>query len=423
MKTVCGGALRALAPRLRLPLRLPWLSLVLVLVPLLVAGIRPSAAQADGQAVQPLRTQAVEKITVKPGVRDLGPAALAGGTLYVGGPTGQGGLFAVDATTGKLRWTFRPASISGSVSTRPAVVGALVIAPYGAANPGAVIAVSAATGKEVWRAVDPSAHSAVVADGERVFVVSKDCTLHALAATSGQALWQTALRFVPGGACTTSPVIRDGTVYAQVMARAPEGTAGWPDARYVAAFDAGTGQERWRHRPPHPEYRQGAEPRQPVVTESAVFFAGENALYALNRATGQPLFAPVFLRRLIDGRERMAALDGLVDAGSALVAATAVSLLAFDKASGRVVWEVPGRFRPTRLAAAVAGPVLYVQGGLDGAPEFPGTLHALELATGARLWSFSRKSKDPEWHFGSVLPVDGGLWVDGHAALLKLAAP
>ncbi len=152
----------------------------------LVLGARPAIAQSSLRAVQPLRTAPVEKMTVKPGVRDLGPASLAGGTLYLGGQTGLGGLFAVDAVTGKLRWTFRPASINGSVSTRPAIVGTLVIAPYGAANAGAVIAVSAATGKEVWRAVNPSAYSAVVAGGEHVFVVSKDCTLYALAAASGR---------------------------------------------------------------------------------------------------------------------------------------------------------------------------------------------------------------------------------------------
>lgn len=370
--------------------------------------------------MQPLRTAPVEQLTVRRGVRDLGPAALVSNTLYLGGPTGQAGLFAVDATTGKLRWTFRSPTINGSVSTRPVAVGPLVIAPYGAANPGAVIALSAATGKEVWRAVDPSPYSAVVAEGERVFVVSKDCTLGALAAATGRELWKTPVRFVPGSSCDSSPVVRDGTVYAQIMARAPEGTAGWPDARYVAAFDAATGQERWRHRPLHPAYRQGAEPGHPVVTDSAVYFAGDNALYALDRATGQPLFAPVFLRRTIDGRDRAAKLHGLMDAGSSLVGATEVSLLAFDKASGRVVWELPGRFNPTRLSLAVAGSVLYFQGGLDGAAASPGTLHALDMGTGARLWWHTRRSKDPDWSFGSVLPVDGALWVDAYAALLKL---
>lgn len=298
-----------------------------------------------------------------------------------------------------------------------------MIAPYGASNTGAVIAVSAATGTELWRAIDPSEYTAVVAEGERVFVVSKECTLIALTAATGKEQWRTPLRFVPGGACTTSPVVRDGTVYATIMARAPDGGNGWPDARYVAAFDAATGKERWRYRPPHVEYRQGAEPHQPVVTDRAVYFAGANALYALDRATGQPLFAPVLLRRAIDGRERMAPLDDLMDAGSTVVGATPVSLLAFDKNTGRIVWELPGRFQQGSLSLAVAGSVLYFQGGLDGAPSLPGTLHAFDMSTGTRLWSFTRRSRDPDWRFGTVLPVDGGVWVDAYAALLKLQSP
>lgn len=383
----------------------------------------PLVTLAQPAAVQPLRSAPTEKLTIKTGVRDYGPATLAGGTLYVGNPTGGGALFAMDPVRGRLKWTYVVPGKSSSVSTPPVVVGDKVIAPYGAANPGAVVAVSAATGKELWRSIDPSAHSAVVAEGERLFVVGKDCTLHALAAATGKELWKTPLRFVAGGACTTSPVVRDGSVYAVIMARAPEGTAGWPDARYLAAFDAATGKERWRHRPLHPEYRQGAAPRRPVVTDSAVYFAGENALYALDRATGQPLFAPVFLERMVDNRKRRVDLDGLIDAGATVVGGTEVSLIAFDKATGQIAWELPGRFQIDRLALAVAGPVLYFQGGLDGAPhatKATGTLHAIDMASGTRLWSYTRPASAPSWSFGHLLPVDGALWTDSHSVVIKL---
>lgn len=390
----------------------------------LAAVMAPGPARAQPEAaVQPLRTAPTEAMSIKTGVRDYGPATLVGGTLYVGNPTGGGALFAMDPVRGRLKWTYVVPGRSSSVSTPPVVVGDRVIAPFGAANPGAVVAVSTASGKELWRSIDPSAHSAVVAEGERVFVVSKNCTLYALAAATGKELWKTPLRFVPGGACTTSPVVRDGRVYAVIMARAPEGTPGWPDARYLAAFDAATGQERWRHRPLHPEYRQGAAPRHPVVTERAVYFAGENALYALDRATGQPLFAPVFLERIVDGRKRPVDLDGLIDAGATVVGGTEVSLVAFDKTSGRIAWEIPGRFQLDRLALAVAGPVLYFQGGLDGAngaTKATGTLHALDMTSGTRLWSYTRPATAPSWSFHFLLPIDGALWADTHSAMIKL---
>ena len=71
---------------------------------------------------------------------------------------------------------------------------------------------------------------------------------------------------------------------------------------------------------------------------------------------------------------------------------------------------------------AVAGNVLYFQGSPDSKPaKAPGgTLHALDLDSRAILWSFSRQTAEPNWPFGFVTPVDGGLWVNSYQALVKL---
>ena len=53
---------------------------------------------------------------------------------------------------------------------------------------------------------------------------------------------------------------------------------------------------------------------------------------------------------------------GLVDAGTVLVGVTPVALMAFDKATGRVAWRMPGQYRQNAPSTAVAGGVLYVQG-------------------------------------------------------------
>ena len=79
-------------------------------------------AQSDSMSIRPLRTAPTEKFTVNAGVRDWGPATITGQTILAGGPSGRAGLFAVDMQSGKLKWTFRPANINGSVSTPPAVV-------------------------------------------------------------------------------------------------------------------------------------------------------------------------------------------------------------------------------------------------------------------------------------------------------------
>ena len=104
---------------------------------------------------------------------------------------------------------------------------------------------------------------------------------------------------------------------------------------------------------------------------------------------------------------------GLVDAGSVLVGLTSNVMIAFDKASGKTAWEVAGQYRENAPSTAVADGVLYFQGSR-------GTLSALDLATRAVLWSFSRPTAEPNWAFGFVTPVDGGLWVDSYQALVKL---
>ena len=73
-------------------------------------------------------------------------------------------------------------------------------------------------------------------------------------------------------------------------------------------------------------------------------------------------------------------------------------------------------------AAEVQGKVVYSGGRPVNEPVAlpPGTLNALDLDTRAILWSFSRPTAEPNWPFGFVTPVNGGLWVDSYQALVKL---
>jgi len=134
-------------------------------------------------------------------------------------------------------------------------------------------------------------------------------------------------------------------------------------------------------------------------------------------------------------------VNGLVDAGPVLVGLTSGYLIAFDKASGKTAWEIPGQYRESSPSTAVAGRILYFQGhpGAPPAAEVqgrtvyqggkpvveapalpPGKLNALNLDTRKILWSFSRPTAEPNWPFGFVSPVSDGLWVDSYQALVKL---
>ena len=379
-------------------------------------------AQPESPSIRPLRTAPVEKFTVNPGFRDWGPATVAGTTILAGNPTGSGGLFAIDMISGKLKWSHRPVFSTGtaSESTPPAVSGDIVIVPYSAAYPGAVVGLSLATGKELWRGPDPARGAAASVHAGLAYIMDKNGAFHALEAATGREKWKVV--FARRADCVSRPVVRDGIIYLTASADAIPGDATKPAGNYLFALDAKTGQERWRYRAEAPYVHEGVCLRQPVVTADTVFAAGDSYLYAVYRATGRDRWKPVEVRRTVEGRERAVEVNGLVDAGTVVAGMTSTFLIAFDKQSGRTAWEVPGKFSETSPAMAVAGNVLYFQGSPDSrpAPVPRGTLYALDLDSHSILWSFSRPTAEPNWAFGHVTPVDGGLWVDSYQALVKL---
>ena len=379
-------------------------------------------SQADAAPVSPLRTPPMEKLTVNPGFRDWGPITVAGPTILAGNQTNRGGVFAIDLQTGKVRWTFRPAFSSGTaaVSTAPAVAGDIVITPFAAAHPGAVIAVSLATGKEIWRGPDPAVDAGVAASKGLAFVLGKSGRVHALDAATGAEKWAAALS--TRGECASQPIVRDDTVYLTGGGSATAGDSARAAGVYLFALDATTGQERWRYRAEAPYEHKGVCLRQPIVTADTIYASGQNRLYAVNRSTGRDRWASIEVRRPVEGRERAVEVHGLVDGGAALIGMTPGFLIAFDKTSGRTMWEIPGQYNTSSPSTAVAGNVLYFQGSPDSkrAASSRGTLHAIDLTTREILWSFSRPTAEANWPFGRVTPVDGGLWVDSYQALVKL---
>lgn len=390
-------------------------------------------------SIAPLRTAPIEKFTVNPGFRDWARTVLDGTTIIGGNSSNRGGLFAVDTIAGKLKWIFRPvgtASGNPFVATAPAVSGGVAIAPMG----NTLVAVTIATGREAWRGPKTAQSAAVAADGGLAFVLGEDANFHALDAATGREKW--AVPFPRSGSCDSVPVARGGSVYVtrNVVVRAGDANRAAEYHRHLVALDASTGQERWRY-PASPAGAAAMCVDRAIVTGDTYFAVSDQTLYAIDLTTGRDLWPPVEVRAPIDGRERAVGLAGLVDAGAVLVGVTPVSLIAFDKATGRRAWQMPGQYRQNSPSTAVAGGVLYVQGhpGAKPAPEVQGRivyqggkpveqtpvlpgghLNAIDLATRTVLWSFSRPTAEANWPFGYVIPVDGGLWVDSYRALVKL---
>ena len=372
---------------------------------------------------QPLRKAPTEKFAVNLGFRDWGPLTVAGTTILGGNQTGAGGLFAVDMLSGKVRWKFRPVFSSGtaSVSTPPAVAGDIVITPYAAAYPGAVIAVSLATGAEMWRGLDPVRGAAVAVSGDLAYVMAKNGTFYALEARTGKERWKAALSS-KRAECASQPIVKDDTIYLTGSGDATSGDAAKPAGNYLFALDAKTGQERWRYRAEAPYINAGACLSQPVVTADTIFATGEQRIYAVQRATGRDRWKPVEVRRAVEGQVSAVDVHGLVDAGTVVIGMTSGFLIAFEKDTGKTAWEIAGQYRETSPAMAVAGNVLYFQGSpsIKPAAATAGTLYALDLDKREILWSFARPTAEPNWAFDHPTPVDGGLWVTSYQALLKL---
>ena len=398
-------------------------------------------AQPGPAASGPLRTAPTEKFTVNPGFRDWARATLAGTTILSGNSSNRGGLFAVDTVTGKLKWSARPTGTAHGnpfVSTAPAVSGDVVVTPMG----NTVVALSLATGKELWRGPVAEQGATVAAAGGLVYVMGEDNNFRALDAATGREKWKVA--FARGyGSCESVPVVRDGTVYvgASAIVTPADANRAATYHRSLFALDANTGQERWRYSPAATVGRGGICLTQSIVTADTFFGVESATLYAVTLATGRERWKPLEVRRPVEGRERGVRVFGLVDAGPVLVGLTPGVMIAFDKGTGQTAWEVPGQYRENAPSTAVAGRVLYFQGHPGATPASPnqgtityvggrpapsvpalpgGRLNALDLDTRAILWSFSRPTAEANWSFGYVTPVDGGLWVDSYQALVKL---
>lgn len=141
----------------------------------------------------------------------LSSPTVVAGTVYFG--SGDGHIYAVDAGTGALRWSYKTGDV---VHSSPAVSGGIV---YAGSWDTYFYALDAATGELKWKfktGEDPKTHvmtgipgSAAVANGT-VYFGCRDANLYALDAATGALKWR-----VPndGSWVIASPAVADGVVY------------------------------------------------------------------------------------------------------------------------------------------------------------------------------------------------------------------
>jgi outer membrane protein assembly factor BamB len=267
--------------------------------------------------------------------------AVANGLVYVGV---DNGLYAVNASTGELLWSYPTGG--GIAFFSPAVAnGVVYVGSYGDDK---VYALKASTGELLWSYVTGTVESSPAVANGVVYVGSYSDRLYALDASTGGLLWS----YTTGDIVESSPAVANGVVY--VASR-----------KSLYALNASTGDLLWSY--PTGGYVYSS----PAIAKGVVYVgSGDGKLYALNASTGGLLWAD-------NGGfdySSPAVANGVVYDGS-----ISGKLFALDAWTGKPLWSyVTGGVIDS--PPAVANGVVYVA-------SRDGKLYALDASTGGLLWA------------------------------------
>jgi outer membrane protein assembly factor BamB len=276
--------------------------------------------------------------------------AVVNGVVYVASAQGDGSaVYALNANTGGLLWTFYPVG-GGGVSSSPAVVNGVV---YVGADDGNVYALRASTGALLWSYVTGNTvkSSPAVANGA-VYVGSSDHNVYALNASTGARLW----RYPTGGGVTSSPAVANGVVY-----------VGSCDGN-VYALNASTGARLW-------SYSTGACVESSPAVANGVAYIGsdDHKVYALDASSGAKLWSYTTGNSVFSSP---AVANGVV-----YVASFDTNLYALNAKNGAKLWSyATGNSSGLTSSPAVANGVVYFGAAC-------GDVCGLNASTGAPLFN------------------------------------
>lgn len=159
-----------------------------------------------------------------------GPA-VSDGIVYQA--SNDGTIYALNENTGALKWSFKA---SGDVRCAPSVVDGIVYFGATGAVSGAVYALRAIDGSQLWSfptGLGESSYqdSSPAVAGGVVFIGSSDGNLYAIEASSGEKKWS----FNTGGKVSSSPAVLQGVIY-----------VGSEDGK-VYALSESTGAKIWEY--------------------------------------------------------------------------------------------------------------------------------------------------------------------------------
>lgn len=233
-----------------------------------------------------------------------------------------------------------------------------------ASGDGAIVALDAGSGRELWRANAGGALAAGVgSDGKVTAVVTRDNDLVAFEA--GKEIWRQKLSV----GVYTAPFVAGARVFILLADRS------------VSAYDGQNGRRLWT--------QARAAQQQPLVLKHAgvmlavgdtLLVGQQGRLAGFNPLTGAPRWeAPVATPRGINDVERVVDLVGSVSriADNVCVRAFQAAVGCVDASRGAVVWS-----KPANGTEGVDGDGSFVFG-----TEWNGTVNAYKRADGDRAWT------------------------------------
>jgi outer membrane protein assembly factor BamB len=326
---------------------------------------------------------------------------LMSGRLYYQKNNGE--IYAVSATTGRVRWRRH---IGGLSASAPAAAGGKVYAVVNkggeggiaGAGPGRVVAMDGRTGRIRWaKRLASAAESSPLAHAGRLYLGSQDGTVYCLLAKSGRIVW----RYRAGGAVKAGPAFSQNRIYVAAYG----GT--------ITALRAGNGSVIWRSGTSGRSFgRAGNFYGTPAVSFGRVYagntdgrvysFAAGSGRLAWSRSTGGFVYAA----------PAVADVPGMKPA--VFIGSYSGRFMALDARSGAVIWS-RGGYGKISGAASVIGRVVYFSS-LSARRTY-----ALSAKTGRTLWSLGRGAFNPAISDGIRVYITGYGSVYGFATKRQLA--
>ena len=264
-----------------------------------------------------------------------GSIAVSDGLVFV--PTLRGTLFALDATTGQLKWQHDPEPAPEGYNQRTygyygvTVADGKVLYPYqtrhGEASQGLLIALDVKNGNRIWASkmsgATMSDGTPAVADG-RVYVGNNTADrVMAYDLATGQALWTGASTL--GGWQDGIPAAGNGRVYIG-------------SGNGITARDGATGKNLWTYKSPHAsQVSSDSTPSAPTIAGNTIYMGfPSGAVTALDATTGAVLWD-----RLLPGQQYRGGVQSspALSGDTLFVGSNNGNFYALDANTGQPRWQ------------------------------------------------------------------------------------